>query len=49
MEAAVVIIYLALCISAPWIARKWGAKGSWGWFLITIGFLVSTVMILGDV
>lgn len=49
MKTAVVIIYLTLCISAPWIARKWGRKGSWAWFLTAVGFLVSTVMVLGDV
>jgi len=49
MKTAIFTIYLGLCISVPWIARKWGEKGSWVWFLTTIGFLVSTVMILGDV
>ena len=49
MQTAIVVIYLAICISAPWIARKWGAKGSWAWFITAIGFLVSTILILGDV
>ncbi len=49
MQTAIVIIFLALCISAPWIARKWGDRGGLAWFIVSLGFLVSVVFILGDV
>jgi len=49
MKIMVITTYLALCISAPWIARKWGGKGSWVWFFSAVGFLVSTLVFLGDV
>jgi hypothetical protein len=49
MQVAIIVIFLALCISAPWISRKWGPRGEWAWFIISVSFLFSTILILGDV
>lgn len=49
MQAAIVVIFLALCISAPWISRKWGPRGEWAWGLTSITFLVAAVWVLSNV
>lgn len=46
MDIAVIVIFIALMISAPWISRKWGAKGEWTWGIIVMAFLVSVVLLL---
>jgi hypothetical protein len=45
MRVAVVIIFIALCIYAPWIARKW-RWGGIAWSVVTLSFLVSAVLML---
>ena len=37
MQATITITFLALCLSAPWISRKWGTRGGWVWFIISLG------------
>lgn len=49
MRVAIVIVFLALSISAPGIFEKWGPRGEWVWFIISVGFLYSIFLLLGDV
>jgi len=49
MQAAVVTIFLALSISAPWIFKKWGPRGEWAWGLTTMALLLAAIWILSDV
>ena len=49
MQAAVVIVFLALSISAPWVFKKWGTRGEWAWGLTTMAFLLTAIWILSDV
>jgi hypothetical protein len=49
MQATITITFLALCISAPWISRKWGMMGGWVWFITSLVFLFSVLLFLGDV
>jgi hypothetical protein len=49
MQATIVTVFLALSISAPWIFKKWGARGEWAWGLTTMAFLLAAISILSDV
>jgi hypothetical protein len=49
MQAAIVTIFLALSISAPWIFKKWGARGEWAWGFTTMALLLASIWILSDV
>jgi hypothetical protein len=45
MQIAVIIVFLALCISAPWIARKW----RWGglvWALSSVTIMLVAILLL---
>lgn len=46
METVIIIIFLALIISAPWINRRWGGKGAWAWSIITMSFLIVVILLL---
>lgn len=46
MQLAIGVVFFALMISAPWIARKWGNKGSLAWGIITMTFLISVILVL---
>lgn len=46
MQIATIVFFLALIISAPWISRKWGAKGEWAWGIIAMAFLVTAILVL---
>lgn len=46
MDLVIGLIFFALIVSAPWIARKWGDKGSWAWGIITMIFLITVLLIL---
>lgn len=49
MQVTIVTIFLALSVSAPWIFKKWGARGEWAWGLTTMAFLLAAIWILSDV
>lgn len=46
MDLAIGLVFIVLIVSAPWIARKWGDKGSLAWGIITIMFLVIVLLML---
>lgn len=46
MDYLVGFAFFALIICAPWIARKWGDKGSLVWGIITMAFIVTIVLVL---
>lgn len=46
MEAAIVMIFLVLMISAPWISRRWGPKGELLWGMIAMAFLTTVILVL---
>ena len=46
MQNAIALIFLALMISAPWVSRKWGAKGELIWGMIAMVFLITIIMVL---
>jgi hypothetical protein len=45
MQVAVAVIFIGLCIIAPWVARKW-KWGGFVWSITTLSFLVSVVLIV---
>ena len=48
MQAIFIVLFVALCVSAPRISRKWGARGEWAWGIATMAFLVAAIFILGN-
>jgi hypothetical protein len=46
MQVATIIIFLALSISAPWIARKWGNRGALSWMLASAVFVITALLVL---
>jgi hypothetical protein len=46
MPYAAVTTFIMLCISAPWIARKWGWRGITGWVLAALVFIISALLML---
>lgn len=46
MQIGISVAYVVLCISAPWVARKWGWRGGMAWGMVTLGFLFSVILVL---
>lgn len=46
MQLAVLIIFLVLILSAPWLSRKWGWIAEVAWGIITMVFLIVVIMVL---
>lgn len=45
METGIAIFFLALCVSAPWIARRWRFGGI-AWGIISALFLLGTIWLM---
>lgn len=39
-------MFIFLCLSAPWISRRWGLKGEMAWGTVAFVFLVSCILFL---
>lgn len=46
MQTATGVVFALLCISAPWISRKWGWRGGIAWGIATLAFIISIILIL---
>lgn len=49
MQAAIVTVFLALSVSAPWVFKKWGTRGEWAWGLATMVCLLIAIWLLSHV
>lgn len=46
MQIAVATYFLALCISAPWVSRKWGLRGAFAWGIIGLWSLAAYILFI---
>jgi hypothetical protein len=46
MQIAVGVVFVALIISAPWIARKWGNRGALVWGVLVLAFIIWVLLAL---
>jgi hypothetical protein len=46
MPFATVAVFTILCISAPWISRKWGWRGNIAWGIAALAFIISALLFL---
>jgi hypothetical protein len=46
MQITVIVIFLTLIISSPWIAGKWGNRGVLTWVIISAVFLIAVILVL---
>ena len=46
MQIVTIVIFILLCISAPWVSRKWGWRGALAWGIITLAFLITAILLL---
>jgi hypothetical protein len=46
MQITTGIMFFALIISAPWIARKWGNRGALAWSGLLVAFIIWVMVVL---
>ena len=46
MQIATSVVFVLLCVSAPWVSRRWGLRGGLAWGLAVLVFVITSILAL---